>query len=530
MAANNKPSKIGAAICSVLRMPLVWLFIIFFIGLFFRLFRFADFMAVDGDHARDILIAKHIIEYGEGFWTAPYAFGAGGTVYNSPVFYWILAGMWLVSGSALGMGMVFAMSSALVIGLAYGAGKLFGGTRAGFMFALYFSISSLLVGDARGVCQTCFIPAFVVPSLFCMAWLTRERSHLSMIFFITSIFLGIHIHQSFLPFFGAGLVWSAWRYIRNQKTAVFFFTFTLMHIVFWAMVTGNGLDTARRYFDLITFGEGTFSFSAFLYRAWQSVYILIPQFHKSVSYVYLVAMLVSLPMLLRIRAGKERLPEIVALFAVIFLYGVYRHEDGALLPAHYLKIASVLFLFILSYSSAVLIRSKTILVSVICVTGILLSTGNLQYFQPYSGGNYKDHRQITVQILGDNLKVTGRKDGVGVAFYAHYFSDPIDSWRYVGNASPQWYFLEEIYNEQAVTIARGANSFSPPPLLPDTAIYLICVNNSGNLWDDEASYQAKCTSPFISLFSQELDNRRMSQLHPHYGQNGHIYQIFRYKH
>ncbi len=517
MSVSNNVLKPDSFMPTARRASRVWLVVILLVGLFLRVYRFSDFMEIDGDHARDILVAKHIVEFDEGFRTAPYAFGAGGLINNSPVFYWILAGMWLVSRSALGMGMFFALTNAAAIGLAYGAGLLMGGIRTGLIFSFFIGISSLLIRDAHGICQTCFMPVNTLISLFFMALFALKSSHWSMIAFVTSLFFGVHIHQSFLPFFVVGLVWVAWRYIRSPRRAIIFFTIISVHVFLWALVTKNDIHVVRRYFDLVAVQGGTFSFLTFPLRAWQSVYTLIPQFPGSVSWVYLGVVIALFLLAFRTRTGKKWTPDMLALFAVILMYGVYRQEGGAPLPAHYLKVASVVFLFILSYYSAVFVRNRAILLGFVGVTGILLGAGNMRYFGP-AGGNYKDHYQVTVRALED----------APTKFYANYLSDRPDSWRYIGNASPQWLFLEDIRKTKIVAIEEGANSFSLPPIEPDAVIYLTCINNLGSQWENEMSYRVKCIDPFVSQFSQQLGNRFLSQLPPLYGQNGHTYRMYRY--
>lgn len=508
------------------RTPVFWLAVIVVIGLFVRLWRFADFMEIDGDHARDILIAKHLIEFGEGFWTAPYAFGAKGAIANSPVFYWILAFMWFISRSALGMGIVFAMASVVAIVMAYSAGLFFVGGRVGLVFAFFVSISSLFARDARGICQTCFMPDFAIISLFFMALFLRLRSTVSLILFVTSLFVGVHIHQSFLPFLSIGLIWAAWRYIHDFRSGQMFFTCVVLNVLMWALVTGNTITVLGRYLDLVIQGSGI-SFSHFLARVWQTVYILILRVPGSVAYGYLGFVCVSLFLLWRKRIHTERTMDVFMLFGGLLLYGLYRHNGEIQLPPHYLRVGSVVFLFILSYCVVSLLRNTRVLAGFVCVTGILLGIGNMRYFGS-PGGNYGDHYQVTMRAYNDMTSMAQDSADMPIAFYANYLSDPADSWRYAGNAAPQWYFLEELLHKKIVTLPKGANSFSPPSVGQDTVIYLVCVNDLGKTFESEPVFREKCVAPFLSHYSYAVGNRYEVQLPALNGRNGHTYRIYRY--
>src|SRR3990172_43604 len=55
------------------------------------------------DESRDMLVAKHIVEYGEWLWRGPYAAGGQNILLNSPVYYYLLAIFWFIARSPYGV-------------------------------------------------------------------------------------------------------------------------------------------------------------------------------------------------------------------------------------------------------------------------------------------------------------------------------------------------------------------------------------------------------------------------------------------
>lgn len=508
--------------------PIFWLILIMCIGIFLRVYRFADFLEIHSDHARDMLIAKHIVEYKEGYMAAPYALGSEGRVKNSPVYYWVLASMWTLSRSTVGMGLVFALVSATIIGLGYAIGLSLAGVRMGLLVSFFLSISDMLVRDAHAVWPPHLLSVVAMGAFCAMARYGKEHRFVWMILFVTALFLGVHIHQSFLPFFGIGIAWSMWQSVRNLKRAVGIAVYIVFHTVLWVVLTENTSDVFLRYLDLISTKADIFSLmSASWYRMFQGVKVLFSHTPDMVSYIYIFAMIISFLFVLKNKRRDERMITVAVFFVGMILYGVYRNNGAIILPEYYLRVPSLLFILTLSYCMAVLIRNTRILVCFMCLTGVLLGVGNLRYFRT-SQGNYYDYYQVTKQSAGDYRRITGDTHGKRIMFYTKYFSRQPDSWRFVWAAAPHVYLLEEILGEQVVTIPAQDDNFLAPITQPDSVIYLTCINNLGKMWETDDAFRSKCLNPFLSHYGKYLSLHRQSQLRLFYGANGDTYWTYRF--
>ncbi len=507
--------------------PLLLLFIILVIGSFLRLYRFADFMQIDGDHGRDILIAKHIVEHKEGYWAAPYALGSNGIVKNSPVYYWILASMWLLSRSTLGMGIVFALTSVMTILIGYGTGRVFGGTRMGITFAFFLSISSLLARDARGVWPPFLLPFITVSALYCIARFINGYQTRWLIFLVTVLFLGVHVHQSFLPFFGVCTLWTVWSGVRAHKNAIVIISYLFLHIALWAYVTGNGSGAFRGYLQLVSSNNIVDIISAAVLRVGQAVRLLFPNVHAIIPYAYALVVTAALAALYQRRVPMEKFVVVVTLGTGMLAYGIYGNNGGVLLREYYFHAAAVVFLFIFSYCVTTLLRNKLLLVGSVFLTGALLGLGNERYIQPAKGGNYLDHLEVTRRAIND-YKGLATTPKTSLAFYTRYLSAPNEPERYIWSAAPQWYLFEDIEKRPAVTIPVGYNNFAPPVIDSDTIIYLTCIDTQTETNNFEAAFLTRCVTPFIHAYGGEFHGHKNTQTSTFHADNNAVYRTYRY--
>ncbi len=509
--------------------PLFWLIIIVVIGSFLRLYRFTDFMKIDGDHGRDMLIAKHIVEHKEGLWAAPYALGSHGIVKNSPVYYWMLSAMWFITRSTIPMGIAFAMTSILTIAIGYSAGVALGGTRVGLLFAFFLSISSMLAEDAHAVWPPFLLPLITVCALNCMAHYLKKHQIRWLILFISTLFLGVHIHQSFLPFFGVGLGWALWHGIRNPKRIAALLLVTIIHIILWAYVTGNGAQALYGYLGLLTpSADMPQIFFSSAYRAIQSIELLFTHTSVFIPYGYFAMMPISLILLYRTTVHREKFMSVLMLFIGMLSYGIYGNNGEMALREYYFRAASVVFLFIISYSAAHLIRNTQALIGFVCITGVLLSMGNEQYLLLERGGNYFDHYQITTHALNDYMHITRDTTSSTLIFFTKYLSAPAEPERYIWSAAPQWHLTEDILQKSVVSIPTGYNNFSPQEIQSGSIIYITCIDDLKKGSGIEADFQSLCISPFLTANAEKFTAHRESQQYTLYGENGDIYRTFRY--
>lgn len=174
------------------------IFLIFFlaIGVFLRLHNLKNTQWF-GDPSRDILVAKHLMEYsGEKFIT-PFSAEYFNGLKNSPLYYWIIAFFWFLYPSEIGVISIFAFLGSLNIILAYILSKEIFKDELSLILPFFVTISNVLINQSRTLWQPNLVPFF---QLICFIFLFKglKRKHFYLLAIQLS-FLTVLIHYSFLP-------------------------------------------------------------------------------------------------------------------------------------------------------------------------------------------------------------------------------------------------------------------------------------------------------------------------------------------
>lgn len=177
------------------KKQIVFLGIIFFIGLFLRLYNLKNTRWFT-DTGRDILVAKHLVEYSGNKFIFP--LGNGGNILkNSPIYYWIIASFWFIYPSEIGVISIFAFIGSLNVILAYILSKEIFKKEYVLILPFFVSISDLLIYQSRFLFQPNLIPFFqLISFIFLFKGLKRKSFYLWAFQFS---FLAALIHYSYLP-------------------------------------------------------------------------------------------------------------------------------------------------------------------------------------------------------------------------------------------------------------------------------------------------------------------------------------------
>lgn len=186
-----------------IRLHQVVLAIIVLLGLWLRLHNLSQTMwFFDGmDEARDVLVAKHIVEYGETIWRGPFAAGGYFWLENSPFYYYFLAAIWFFGRSAIGSLVIWALISCTGIILSYWAGKLTRNIGVGVIAALLYAIHPSLIMVGNQIMQPHLLPLFAL-WFYCStltAWQQKSAGWLMVATF--GLIIPIHFH------YGGLLIW-----------------------------------------------------------------------------------------------------------------------------------------------------------------------------------------------------------------------------------------------------------------------------------------------------------------------------------
>jgi len=198
-----------------------WLGLILALGLWLRLYQIDQkiWLYSGLDSARDVLVAKHIVNYSETILKGPYVNGGHYWLQNSPVYYYFLAGLWFFTRSIIGITIAWSIVLASGIGLSFWAGKLTRDTPTGLIAALIYAIHPELILQASQIFQPHLLPLF---SLLSYIWLLKawqQKSGLYLVAGTSAILFPIHLHYSIglvIPVFGLAIVYLISRMIKDR--------------------------------------------------------------------------------------------------------------------------------------------------------------------------------------------------------------------------------------------------------------------------------------------------------------------------
>lgn len=231
--------------------------VIFGIGLYFRTAYLERSLWPQSnyDEARNILVARHIVEYREPVWRGPQVGGANNNIQNSPFFYYLLASLWFLTRSVLGVAVVWAVIQSLVILVAYGVGRNLWDDALGVVSALLAAVFYPFIDSARNTIESNILPLLFYVFIWLMTM--RRKSVATTCAAILVLVLTIFFYYAGAPVVIPGLVWVAYECIRRYKEEqsvlwlIAPFTTLLIGLAFWTVLT-----YARMPFDQFAYAAG----------------------------------------------------------------------------------------------------------------------------------------------------------------------------------------------------------------------------------------------------------------------------------
>src|SRR5581483_11688487 len=180
----------------------LFLLLILVFAAFLRLYKIADYMTFLGDEGRDVLIVKHLLE-GDLVGLGPTA--SVGGFFTGPIYYYFMAPfLWLFKLNPVGPAVMIALFGIATVFLVYYVGKQFFGQKAGFIAALLYSISPLVISYSRSSWNPNPMPFFTLLSVFVLAKAVEKKS--LKLFLLTGILLGIMLQLHYIETFFAIIV------------------------------------------------------------------------------------------------------------------------------------------------------------------------------------------------------------------------------------------------------------------------------------------------------------------------------------
>ena len=194
------------------------------------------------DESRDMLIASHLVEYGDWVWRGPLAAGGFNILANSPFYYYFIAVIWAVSRTPEVFMVVWAIIMASVIPLGYMLGNRLWDKSAGLYIALLFAVHPTFVGMGKFLSQVNLIPLWIL-IVVNIVLIKKRWKFVPFAFALATVFLGLHIHYGSLIMIASLYMWACWVWWHHSTASsllirlVYLGLLTEYLVLFWIYVT-----------------------------------------------------------------------------------------------------------------------------------------------------------------------------------------------------------------------------------------------------------------------------------------------------
>ena len=206
---------------------------IFFLGCGLRFIHLSGWIwdMVGYDESRDMLVARHIVEYRDWVWRGPLAAGGLNILTNSPFYYYFIAGVWAFTRSPEAFMFAWAIIMASVIPLGYLVGARIWDKTTGLYIALLFAVYPVFVGLGKFLSQTNLIPLWVLIVL-CIVTSKKRWGFVPYGLGLSVVFLGLHIHYGSLIIIASLYVWMSWMWWHQARVAS-----KPIRLIYWGLLT-----------------------------------------------------------------------------------------------------------------------------------------------------------------------------------------------------------------------------------------------------------------------------------------------------
>jgi hypothetical protein len=474
------------------------LLVIFLVGLYLRgqnleMYRFSLW---GYDEARDLLVARHIIEYAETISRGPAAFGGMGTLTNSAGYYYAIALLWYVSGSVVVFSYVWLVLISSEIILAYLVGKAFYSKRLGIIFSSIIALSPELINESKNLYQPYFLPLFMLLFLF---FLLRRGNKIKD-FFLAVFFLLIplHLHYGILLSIPVSTLWLLYEmkfFYNDKKGKLKFFTILPFLVYFFLFFSWLLATYTNKPFDQLAFFKNIVQ-GVDIEAAPTNIGTIYLEVEKSIwrtnDYSLLIlSMIIGAPAIIlflldtsQSLLSKRRVCFLTALFSSVFMSyllkaKVYEIYFLVLLPVHLLLISFAINFYYQKNKFLGLI-----LISLTLATSFHLYNRERRWILNAQDNYMYDEIKKSSTVVSQYLRQKNLQDTFTLALIADDNTYYTDGW----GTTPFWFFLEQIADEKLVHITNDrdhANITPDPKIVKD--VMLICEHRSGITSDTESN-------------------------------------------
>lgn len=480
------------------------LFLIFFFGLFLRLYRLTDFTEWQ-DSARDYMVGESIfIVKNDGWLIAPIAAGSVGYFNNTPIYYYVVGLLVLVFHNPLYVASFVAVLGNFAILLNFLLAKKLGDDRTGLLAAGFTAFSFVLISQSISLFQPNFIPFFISLLLLCLVLAYEYKSFFWFLLSIFIFWLFFHLHYSFLIIVPSLFFSFIAIFYRIGETAysklkiLYLLIVFLVGGLFWYSFLNLSSPGNLLNFIYTEVGESTGNF-------WLNglTVELVSVFEKFINFylgstgwitmafvLILLVVLLAKDFLQKKQKHKDLFLEIqlILIFLSLFLFSLF---SRAVYDSYFIIFFTLVPILLAQLVWVVAKHKKWTGLAISFLILGLLNHGNERLSMPMIG-LYEKSQSISELIIQDmeeknifklsDIFVSSKNSGMSVY---NWFSPKY------------WYFLEKKLNQKNTIVTRGFNNLSWTTYRP-SYVYLVCENES--LLSDIEVVDS-CLNPYKDNFS-----------------------------
>lgn len=481
------------------RKPYFWLGLIMLFGFWLRIDQLNRklWLYEALDEARDVIVAKHIIEYGELIQRGPFVAGGYFWLQNSPVYYYFLAGLWWLTRTPEKLILVWALIATSGIFLSYQAGKLIRDPTTGLLAALLYAIHPELVLIGSQILQPHLLPLFSLSAFICLIKAWKSKSGWWLIGAIWAILLPLHFHYAiviFFPIFGIAFSLLCWQMITKRwhnwlEIFLYINSSGLILTVSWLLLT-------FRYKPFDQFLFFTLNGSAQNDQLVVRLIEVIARFSQllvgSVSFwIWIIIGAIScwLGFFTFKQLNKTAKTSWIWLILISGLTGCFSLFFRGYIATTYLLSLVPFFLLLIAINFRSALKQNLLfgsgLIVLFCYWSIYQI--NLNLIQNIPAIGYTENFKAGSEAIYDDAKIlTGDQPDFVIVALSSFMKVSFDVWK----TGSYWYYLENLYQQRLVKLKDTDVNFWPMITNPKY-IYLVCDHR----WHPELETE-NCLQPF----------------------------------
>jgi hypothetical protein len=461
-----------------IRPVTVFAVFIFCLGLLLRLWSIDKSMWLDFgyDEARDMLVAKHMVVFGETISVGPLAAGGGGVIANSPLYFYFVALIWAIGLSPISVNILLCLLMSTQVGFAYFIGKAIWDKKTGFIFMLLTALNPELIFESKNLYQPFFLPLLIMFFLF---FFIKKSSPTTLSLAAFFLLLSLHFHYSIFLILPVGLGALTFKWIelfKKDKTHLLLFfplTVCLMFLSWFGLIKNSSnfeiflkpaesghLDITSRFLSLTQSLTEAF---------WTSQHVTL--------LLILLFLAVVIPVRIVLDKNKGLYSDVIVFsLYVISTIPLLLFFEMQLFPAYFLLFLPFFLLLIsLSIRWLVDLRKEIGIAALFFIAALFCFLAWQRFSRLPEISFYDEFTMISKKIEKDLAD-----QHIGSDFTLALLSSDrtffIDGW----GTTTVWFLLEEALQKKLVLITDNTYVANHQPLvIKPEKVYYICEHRSG---------------------------------------------------